>query len=591
VALEAIQELVNLRLIPDVGAAMDPGGAAQDRLEKATVTYVAFATIPPAHASENTTSKLQEFLDDIANENTLSTKAVHAAQTLLWKTAGAATPDSAEQWWKLLKHPIFDGAGQMNKAKIGRKAILASLDRGDVDGAREAFFEMPQAAQNDVATRYLAFRIALQSDDHELAADSLRIVSKWADKDATFLYACVLQAQQSNRGHVTVAAMNELIDRQPPGTDLRSLLRCTANLLFRELNNPENLANEAVADVVQLFERAVLVVKTLRQGKDDQCRAEIQWWSKNAYNQALRLCADIHPEHLIRLLKVCTRFLDYYPSDGGPMHQEHITRRRAMCHFLSASALIVLARASDENQEYGLQAYLRARQEIAGFMDTTAHLSQSETEGDAKDKDLLARKFELLKFDLECALHLKQWDQIDGALQRLLGFRGSDRWDTLADLLIVTHEEVAASGKGQGATSRIQELLQRCINETWKKDKDITRMARWMRIAFKIHLQDDCSSPFALKLVQQAAAIARKGSEDKGLDKYPYDELEWLATSAFNVAVDRLTTGEVETAEKWIEAALELATWDDEGNGALHANLTRKKQLADARMAAIASEA
>jgi len=584
-ALSALQGLVCFRLLPDLAPNAVPDNVTSERLEKAAVTCVLFATsqneVPPA----GVVSGLQTLLDTVYKRSgcPFSAKATHAAQTLIWKTAGTSSPDVAADWLKLLRHPMFDGAGQLNKARIGRKAIVTALARNDFDAAREAFYQMPQAAQKEGISRYLAFKLALRSSDHGLAVESLQIVAKHADRDPTYLYACVLDAQQSDVRYLALAALQGLLDRQPPGIHLPSLLRCTARLLIGELETRERSVDEVMHEVVTLFERAGANTKIFRQGTDDQWRAEIQWWSKNAYNLAVRLCADVHPDYLISLLSVCTKFLECYPNDGGTMHQDDLIHRKALCHFLSTSALIVLARSAEEGTEYSLQCYTQARRHITIFMGLARKMETAHSEGfkDEEAKATAARVFELLKFDLECILRLQQWDQLDHAVQAFMNFNDAGRWDSLADLALIVHDQASAAEASTTATARIPQLLERCINETWKKDKDVTKMARWLRLTFTIHLQDN-EGGLALKIVQQAAGVAQKGSEGQA-DLYPGDELEWLVIMAFNRAVDALSSGDRGGSNEWIKAALELARYNGD-NGALHANLTQKQRQAEVRM-------
>ncbi|KAI7285102.1 hypothetical protein KC345_g1898 [Hortaea werneckii] len=494
-------------------------------------------------------------------------------------------PKAAENWLKLLQHPMFDSAGLLNKAKIWRKAIITALAREDVPAAREAYYSMPSSCQDEAMSRYLAFKIALKSGDNELADDSLHVLSKNADKDPSCLYACILEAEQFRSRHLAVLGLQRLLDKQLHGTHLPSLLRCTARLMMKELESQETRSDEAMEEIVSMFERARDNIKVLHQATDDQWRVEIQWWSKNAYNLALKVCDTIHPEHLVRLLTVCIRFLDCYPNDGGPMHAEDVLRRKSSCHFLSACGLIVLARSAVDDYEHGRQMYLQARQEIAYFRADIGEIEKIRMGDASTDKESVTRSsrlFQLLKFDLEATLHLQQWQQLNQAFSTFLNFPGDgDRWDSLADLILIIHQQAPSIELGPQATSRIPQLLQRCINETWKKDRDIVKTSRWLRLAFSMHLRDE-DNGLALKLVEQAAAIVRKGYNNEA-EVYPAVELTWLATMAFNKAIDCLATGDYGGCQSWANAALELAYYADD-NGSLHAHLTAKRKVAESRM-------
>jgi hypothetical protein len=176
---------------------------------------------------------------------------------------------------------------------------------------------------------------------------------------------------------------------------------------------------------------------------------------------------------------------------------------------------------------------------------------------------------------------LEQWKKLSEALGACLEFQGTDRWDTLADLVLIIYDHTSKLAIDSLATAKIPELLQKIINETWSKDKDILKLARWLRFTFSVGLNDSNGS-VSIKLVEQAASMAKRGTEMRN-QPYPEDELQWLATTAFNKAVDLLAVEDCATAEQWMEAALELARYAAD-NGSLHAQLTKTREEAKRRM-------
>ena len=424
-------------------------------------------------------------------------------------------------------------------------------------------------------TQYLVFKLALRCDDYDLACGALESIIKHTRDDGKFLYACVLEAQESKMRHIAVAAFEALLDQQPPGIHLPTLLRCTVRLLAAELDSPPTeQMSDAMNEIVQVFEKAASNIKALKQGSGEQWRAEMQWCSKNAYNLSLKLCGEAHPEHLCRLLSTCTTFIDNYPNDNGVMYEDDLKRRKMLCHFVSASALIVLARSAAESDEYSLQCYLSCRQQVQAF--NTAY------SGSEADQDISRKRFEILKYDIECIFKLQQWDNLNAALQACLNCRNVDRWDTLADLVLIIHSQSNTIGLEGRDNVQMITLIQRIINETWKKDKDLVKVCRWLRLSFSIDISDG-DGTFALKLLQQAADMAKKGYEGSSDQKYPEAELQWLSTTAFNRAVDFLSAGQYEASKEWIEGALEVARYAGD-EGALHANLSYKRDIARERI-------
>lgn len=58
--------------------------------------------------------------------------------------------------------------------------------------------------------------------------------------------------------------------------------------------------------------------------------------------------------------------------------------------------------------------------------------------------------------------------------------------------------------------------------------------------------------------------------------QYPADELAWLATSAFNHAVDMFCANDRDGARLWVEHALNLAMATEGGDRELHEALQGK---------------
>ena len=128
VACHALKELITSRLLPDLPTDQEPANFVHDCIEKACVTYILFTTSDQGTISVSTFDGLQTALNAIAQRSNhgFSAKATHAAQTLIWKVTGSASGDVADRWCAILRHPLFESAGQMNKARIGRQEIPTS---------------------------------------------------------------------------------------------------------------------------------------------------------------------------------------------------------------------------------------------------------------------------------------------------------------------------------------------------------------------------------------------------------------------------------------------------------------------------------
>jgi hypothetical protein len=140
---------------------------------------------------------------------------------------------------------------------LGRKLLLCALARKDISSAREIFGSMSTVAQNEPMTRFLMYKIALRSGEHELAADSLHIISSSSKKDSTLLYACCLDARDVGNKVTLLAALQLVLEKYdygaPKTIHLPSLLRITIGLTESILE--ESKASEGSAEAEAIIDK------------------------------------------------------------------------------------------------------------------------------------------------------------------------------------------------------------------------------------------------------------------------------------------------------------------------------------------------
>lgn len=222
------------------------------------VEKVFIARIWTSTASPNPTDAVRflgEYLEMITSNRaktlTLTASATHAAHILLWKqievTFSQQQYDVATSWCQLALHSIFGSSGWLNIAKIERKMLLCALRRHDLSSAREISSHMSDASKGAPMTKYLIYKLALRSEDESLgkhmetprfqtsgsltgpATDCLDEVCNESSKDATILYACVLEAQQAGNKRQAATALQRVSEKYdygtPRGVHLPALLR------------------------------------------------------------------------------------------------------------------------------------------------------------------------------------------------------------------------------------------------------------------------------------------------------------------------------------------------------------------------------
>lgn len=105
--------------------------------------------------------------------------------------------------------------------------------------------------------------------------------------------------------------------------------------------------------------------------------------------------------------------------------------------------------------------------------------------------------------------------------------------------------------------------LKAIVNSAWSiGGMDIPRFSRYIRLLFQTAL-----------LHQEATAVELLGSIEQHIidaaqteQPYPYEEIEWIATTAFNHAVDFYCTEEDAKCKQWASRAISIASHLKDGH-------------------------
>lgn len=147
--------------------------------------------------------------------------------------------------------------------------MLCALSRSDSVMAHEVHSQMSATSRSEPATHYLLYKIALRGHDVQSASECLDWICKASAKDATMLYACVLEAQKTGDQALSISALQKVLQKYnygaPEGVQLPALLRCTARLLLKQVSRESSPTKELLDDVCKLFEGAANQAKVSRR--------------------------------------------------------------------------------------------------------------------------------------------------------------------------------------------------------------------------------------------------------------------------------------------------------------------------------------
>ncbi|KAK4189851.1 meiosis protein SPO22/ZIP4 like-domain-containing protein [Podospora australis] len=226
-------------------------------MEKALVTRMWMVT--NQRDSGETVDTMMALLGQI--KRSLSAEASVAVQALLWKQLESSYSQGqyqqAESWCQLALHSTFENCGVGNTAKLQRKLLLCALARNNMDTAVTLIQGMSDASWKDPMTAYLAFKVAIRTEDRDLAEKCLETVAQTPDH-VDYLGACIAESQKSGDVICAIAALKRLRDKyewkEPNPIHLPALFRCTIRLLSLLVDRADADSDGVVEDLCEIFD-------------------------------------------------------------------------------------------------------------------------------------------------------------------------------------------------------------------------------------------------------------------------------------------------------------------------------------------------
>ncbi|RKF74152.1 Sporulation-specific protein 22 [Golovinomyces cichoracearum] len=576
--IHALEDLLSTRVLVD---------GRDEYIEKILVTRI---WMDVGHRdSEDGTQRLKSILSKLlANiKKPISSQATLAAQTVcsypskLIKRSDSSKAimekNRIELLGRLAKHPIFEQTGESNMARISRKLLLCALAKKEIENAREIISTMTEVEKNEPMSRFLMYKIAVRCDDNDMAVECLHKISSSLGSDPTLLYACCLDAKQMGNKPQLLVTLQLVLEKfsynMPPGFHLPSLLRLTISLMNGMIEESPISGTDPNIDIVEkicaAFESVLTWAIAASSIYQVRCSTksvdhfwtldEHEWFSKNSYNLAIKHLSDWYPKQIVRLLKSCLVFIDQHLSGVNEQVSDDLSLRKLFCEFSVTTALIVLARAED-NIETRLQNYLEIRRHVASF--ETVLKTKEETIDEQMTQDLNRKLSILVSFDFEAACQLKAWDDLWKIILKANASKNSRVYEIMADCILCADVP----------TQVLIDTLKKIINEAWKTEiLDTAKLAKYMRCLFQIAISEN--TVLAEQLLDQVHSHAEEAFETD--QRYPSEELEWIATRAFNYAVDLYCCHDDERCLNWSGKALNIAQYCMD-NGALKRTLQNK---------------
>jgi hypothetical protein len=369
-------------------------------------------------------------------------------------------------------------------------------------------------------------KVAIRTGDTDFAAECLDLVAKQSSKDATALYACVLDALRIGDKRHAFLALSKVLEtydyKAPKDVHLPALLRCMLRLVksdLRDAGDDHQRVNEAVSTMCSLFETVAEHAKKSPRSKGDFGAEELGWFSKNNYNIAIEYVAKVHPSILQRLCLTCDLLIEILDRDTPPTEKANLRLRHIFCKYLTITAGVVLARGED-NIENSLSQYMAVSKHGQALRQLIAEEMNINSLSEAVKADLVAKHIQSIKFELEATLRLNRWDDLAELFDQCWKYDDPKRWDTLADLAFSIHGELCT--KGPGVLNIYQkttlQFIEHVINKSWKPNEPQDKLAQHLRCLFHLALAKEDAT--AARCMEKVIDIAEKCKKVSNSQRY-----------------------------------------------------------------------
>lgn len=400
-----------------------------------------------------------------------------------------------------------------------RKAMLCAISRGDEVVARERYFRLPDDQKDLCESRQLMHKVAMRSDDTNLAAECLESVAKHADTAPEYLYACVLDALQSGYERQGYIALQKILETSKhttlKGVHLPALIRCMLRMLktnIKQNGEQQEDVESALDAMCSLFEAAVEHAKKTPAVSNDLTANELAWLSKCCYNTAIEYLARINPGLLRRFCVACSWMIEALDRDTPAAEKAQLRLRRIFCEYLGLTATVVLARA-EEHIDTSLNHYLAASKHGKNLRQYIVEHLTIEGLSDNIKLDLITKHTQAIKFELEAAMRLQKWDELSNLFEQCWKFEDPKHWSTLADLAFNIYDVLCATGDVHNEEvyqKTILTFIQQVVNKSWT-GQDSEKVAQHLRCLF--HLSLGKTDTVAIHCIDQISKIAAEGKK------------------------------------------------------------------------------
>ncbi|KAL2846565.1 hypothetical protein BJX68DRAFT_268648 [Aspergillus pseudodeflectus] len=474
----------------------------------------------------------------------LSEDATSASLMPIWKRidklVARGSISMAEEWCCFalnLKQPIFR-ITPGTETHLFRKWIICVLDKLE-HSAQRIIDTAPASCKACPRTLYMLYKLALSRENSLLATVYLELLGQ-LQAGTTYIQACISGALRLGKIEVAVQSFGGLITGSDSDLDQRQLSQLAKYLISSICTM--GAAKNHLEHVVPLLESILITVG--RGQKSIFPATDLYWLACRSYAIALENHGSATPQATIRLLKIAIEFTEIV--ERGTDFEAKLDSVNCYLHCTYFLLAII---TKDARSEESIAVKTTQYNEIREAMKQVHPRIQSIS----TDQHVTwLEKYRILLFmDFDAAIFLQQWHDLEKILETSKPIVDGKLASYFLDCIL-------KSGASSSCISRAVKQLVRTLHSSplpYLNTLTSTfseTLPRYFRILFSLSHQGK-EYILAESVLDQALFLARDNP------RYPREELEWLAITAFNQAAEFFSASADEECQRWAGKAVALA--------------------------------
>ncbi|KAL2238475.1 TPR repeat-containing protein ZIP4 [Sesamum indicum] len=454
---------------------------------------------------------------------------------------------SAEMFEKSMLYVPHGIENRILRAKGYRVLCLCYLGLLQLDRAEEYINEAEKLEPN-IASSFLKFKIFLQKNDHDRAIAQMKAMPSCLDFTTDFISLSAHEAVACRCLPVATASLSQLLNFYSSGKSMPTNEVVVFRTLVTILSQDPANETDVLRYMKQAHSRLSEIGPDLFFGKCEVGRREKNWFAGNAWNSGVKTGQEKNYELSAEFFKLASEFY-------GVVGDEETEGNNVMvCKSIIMAVSAIIAGEKHRNCTL-LETEVRQAIDFLGragkmLMSSSASIRQTDDQTTAIEPNFFFM-YTWSSFDLYSRLS----DMSAQQLSLVKAFASSKSCNPKHLLQIGLEASQGPRSNPEVCAFALNTCLASLLASPSPDYQTVALVLRKL-ISIRTIYKGDTEDDSITEIYKQAYRIMvglREG-------EYPVEEAKWLAMTAWNRAALPVKMGQIESAKKWMNIGMELAT-------------------------------